>query len=427
MDSYQCDDLSVTLDKEGSKEFNKVSFPIRYGRFSEIRTPDYLFQFNRNGEVKYIQGLHQSWPHPAEWLKRTVGDDWVYYSAGDYKGVHELFGEYYFPCLSYPSNSIIDSLPFDDRAVKSGMLSLQGLRTKIREQISGLIPREIRDFLTRVIENDEEVLKLRSDELHHLIGGAVTVLPPDARHVDYEVIPVIIADGCLYNCGFCRVKSGQNFSLRPLQTIIEQMKGLKKFYANDLHNYNAVFLGQHDALRAGRELLEFSAKNAYEIFDFEHSYLKEARLFLFGSVDSMIQAEEALFDSLNGLPFFTYINIGLESADPPTLATLEKPISVEMVYRAFNKMLDINKRYEKIEITANFVFGRDLPPDHFISLLELTGKRLDSLFRKGAIYLSPLIDEEMRDRESKRELLRKFKKIKAQSLLPMFIYLIQRL
>jgi hypothetical protein len=55
MESYQFDDLIITLDKEGSREFSKVSFPIRYGRFSEIKTPDFIFQFNPNGEIKYIQ------------------------------------------------------------------------------------------------------------------------------------------------------------------------------------------------------------------------------------------------------------------------------------------------------------------------------------------------------------------------------------
>ena len=60
MKSYQLDHLIITLDKEGSREFSKVSFPIRYGCFSEIKTPDTIFQFNLNGEIKYIQGLGES-------------------------------------------------------------------------------------------------------------------------------------------------------------------------------------------------------------------------------------------------------------------------------------------------------------------------------------------------------------------------------
>jgi hypothetical protein len=427
MESYQLNDLIVTLKKEGSREFSKVSFPIRYGHFSEIKAPDYIYQFNLSGEIKYIQGIGQNWPHPAEWLKRTVGNDWIYYSAGDYKDIYDYFGEYYFPYLSYPSNSIIDGDPFHEYAVNSAIKSWQFLRAKIKKLIPGAQPKSLKDFLTRVIKYDQEILRRRSYQLHHLIGGQVTVLPPDTRHVDYEVIPIIIADGCLYHCGFCRVKTGQDFAPRTPRNIMEQIKNLKRFYGQDLQNYNAIFLGHHDALSAGQELLELGARNAYEIFGLEHSYLRGTCLFLFGSVDSMIHSEERVFESLNSLPFSTYINIGLESNDPTTLKALKKPVSVEKVQEAFNRSLDINKRYEKIEVTSNFVFGKNLPPGHLPSLLELTRNRLNLSRHKGAVYLSPLMDEGVRDKESKRELLRRFLKLKTESRLPAFIYLIQRL
>ena len=427
MESYPFNNLIITLHKEGSREFPKVSFPIRHGRFSEIKTPDYIFQFNLNGEIKYVQGMGHRWPHPAEWLKRTVGNDWVYYSAGDYRGIYDYFGEYYFPCLSYSSNSIIGDHPFSENAVNSAIKSWQLLQAKIKGLIPGIRPKSLKDFLTRVIRNDEETLRRRADQLHRLIGGQVTVLPPDTRHVDYEVIPLIVADGCLYHCGFCRVKTGQDFAPRAPKNIIGQLKSLKRFYGNDLHNYNAIFLGQHDALSAGRELLEFAARKAYEIFELERSYLRGTRLFLFGSVDSMIHSGERLFESLSALPFLTYINVGLESNDPTTLETLKKPLSVEKVREAFARILDINGRYDKIEVTANFVFGENFPPGHLPSLLALTGSRMNLSRNKGTIYLSPLVDEGMRDKESKRELLRRFLKLKTQSHLPAFIYLIQRL
>ena len=427
MESYQIDNFIITLDKEGSREFSKVSFPIRYGLFSEIKTPDFIFQFNLNGEIKHIQGRGQNWPHPAEWLKRTMGNDWIYYSAGDYKDIYDYFGEYYFPYLSYPSNSVFDGDPFGDRAVGFAVESWQLLKTKIEKLIPGAKARGLKGFLTRVVKNEEEALRRRSDQLHHLIGGQVTVLPPDTRHVDYEVIPIIIADGCLYNCGFCRVKTGQDFAPRTPKNIMGQIRNLKRFYGHDLHNYNAIFLGQHDALSAGQELLELAAQKAYEIFELERSYLRGTCLFLFGSVDSMIHSGEKLFDSLNNLPFSTYINVGLESNDPRTLEVLKKPVSVEKVREAFTRILDINRRYEKIEVTANFVFGKDLPPDHLPSMLELIRYRLNLVQNKGAVYLSPLVEEGIRDKGSKRELLRRFLKLKTQSRLPAFIYLIQRL
>jgi hypothetical protein len=427
METYQFNDLIITLDKEGSTEFSKVSFPVRYGLFSEIKTPEYIFQFNLNGEIKYIQGIGQSWPHPAEWLKRTVSNDWVYYSAGDYKGIYDYFGEYYFPCLSYSSNSIIGDSSFDNDAVNLALRSWPSLQSEIKKMIPGAKPKGLKDSLTRINENDEKTLSLKSDQLHHLIGGQVTVLPPDTRHVDYEVIPIIVADGCLYNCGFCRVKTGQNFAPRSPKNIVGQIKSLKRFYGKDLHNYNAIFLGQHDALSADRELLELAAQKAYEILGLEHSYLRRSCLFLFGSVDSMIHSEEKLFESLNHLPFSTYINIGLESNDPNTLKALEKPVSVEKVREAFDRILDINRRYEKIEVTSNFIFGKDFPPGHLPSLLELIRDRLNLSPDKGAVYLSPLMEEGTRDKEKKRELLRRFLKLKTQSRLPTFIYLIQRL
>ena len=107
------------------------------------------------------------------------------------------------------------------------------------------------------------------------------------------------------------------------------------------------------------------------------SHLRGACLFLFGSVDSMIHSEEGLFESLNHFPFSTYINVGLESNDPKTLEALKKPVSVEKVREAFTRILDINRRYEKIEVTSNFVFGEDLPSGHLPSLLELTRNRVN--------------------------------------------------
>ncbi len=427
MESYHFSDLIITLDQEGSKAFSKVSFPVRYGRFSEIRTPATVFQFNLNGEIKYIQGIGQDWPHPAEWLKRTAGNDWVYYSAGDYKDIYDYFGEYYFPYLSYPSNSILDGNPLKDPSVIRARKSLQALRAEIDQLISRPMPERLEDFLTGVVRNDDEILRRRADRLHRLIGGRITVVPPDTRHVDYEVIPVIVADGCLYRCGFCRVKTGQDFAPRSPGDIVTQIKNLKRYYGRDLHNYNAIFLGQHDALLAGRELLELAAEKAYQVFEFEHSYLKEAFLFLFASIDSINHSGERLFESLDRLPFSTYINVGLESNDPATLEGLKKPVSVEQVREAFARISEINGTYERIEVTANFVFGKDLPASHLPSLLELLGDRPNLCRNKGAVYLSPLMEERIREKEDKRELLRRFLKLKTQSRLPLYLYLIQRL
>ena len=231
MEHYRLNNLDITLEREGAKRFTKASYPIRYGRFCEIETQKYLFQFNLNGEIKYIRGFTQDWPHPAEWLKRTDADDWVYYSTGGYRGIFHALGEYYLPCLSYPSNSV--------------------------------------------------------------------------------------------------------------------------------YGYN---------------------------------------------------------------PFYTFINIGLESADAATLRNIQKPLEIPKIEDAFQMMLAVNRSYPNLEITANFLLGDHLSAVHYQALVELIRNRLDRYYSKGAIYLSPLNTS-----HDNRKLLSKFVEIKNLSRLPTYLYLIQRL
>jgi radical SAM superfamily enzyme YgiQ (UPF0313 family) len=336
-------------------------------------------------------------------------------------------GEYYLPFPSYPSNTISLHNPFDEAAVKNVQNAWEELITKIRGLPVEEADPKIRGFLRRVTKCDEAALADRSRWLHESIGDRLPVLPPDARHVDYEVIPILVADGCRHNCSFCRVKSGRDFSPRAPANILGQIERLKAFYARDLANYNALFLGQHDALGAGLELISFAAQRAYETLELGRSHLKGTRLFLFSSAESLTQSKESLFDSLNRLPFATYINVGLESADPDTLARLGKPISSESVREAFARMLALNRTYDRIEVTANFVFANDLPSGHVPALIELIRKSLTRHYGKGAVYLSPLVGERVRDHETRRTLVRRFHEIKALSRLPTYLYLIQRL
>lgn len=143
---------------------------------------------------------------------------------------------------------------------------------------------------------------------------------------------------------------------------------------------------------------------------------------LFGSVGSFLAARPALFEHLNRLPFYTYINIGFESADAETLSLIGKPITPEEVKNAFEKMKEINAAFDQIEITGNFVAGDNLSPEHegtLADLLKHAGSRRQS---KGAVYISPL-----KETPKKRELLPRFYKIQEESRLPVFVYLIQRL
>ena len=286
------------------------------------------------------------------------------------------------------------------------------------------MPRDLKDFLILVGFNDPDTLTLKARIFHQLMGGPISVLPPDTRHVDYEVIPIFIADGCLHKCGFCRVKSLQDFSPRTEANITDQINQLKEFYGPDISNYNSIFLGQHDALYADPELITFAAITAYKTFGFESSNIKGANLFLFGSVDALLNSKKALFDMLAQLPFSTYINIGLESVDPETLTKIKKPITPQAVSDAFAKMLDINNQYEQIEISVNFLFGDELPPNHLSAFADLAEKTPPRPHGKGTLYFSPLADS---GTEKNRGMIRKFYKIKALSPVAAVLYLIQRL
>jgi len=420
--SYRLNDIAVTIDRQGAERFTKASYPVRYGRYCEIKTADYLFEYNLNGEIKTIRGLGPNWPHPAEWLKRTDANDWIFYSVGRYHRLFSYLGEYYLPCLSYPSNSLWQYDPFDDTAIRKALAARSRLAAILRAMLANGIPSKIKEFLSRILDHDAGRLHLRTKKLHQIIGGPVSVLPPDARHVDYEVIPLMVADGCLYHCDFCCVKSPRSFRRRSTADIRRQIRQLKTFYGPNIGNYNALFLGNHDALAAGWQSIGMAAEWAHRTFDFDHSHIKNPALFLFGSADSLLAAGEKLFEALNRIPFYTYVNIGLESAHAATLSLINKPLEPAKIKDAFHKILDINRRYLNIEITANFLLGDHLPSGHYVALIELIRSSLNRYYSKGGVYLSPL--KTSRDRQS---LLRRFTEIKTQSRLPAYLYLIQRL
>ncbi len=417
--------LLISVEKQGPRNIKKDSFPLRYGKYSEIKTSEYEFRFNLNGEIKFIRGLNVNWPHPAEQLKRTDGNDWVYYSVGDKSSEHGIIswlGEYYLPCLPYTSNSIWEVNYLSDPNIMNAFAAWSQLYANLYGARRDGLHSRAKNLINLILNNDDRVLYERSQKLSAITGGPVSVLPPDTRHVDYEIIPLIIADGCLYHCGFCCVKSAQKFQVRQRSEILEQIRQLKVFYGRNLENYKALFLGNHDALAAGDELIYLAASEASTVFGFGGSFTKTPMLFFFGSVDSLLKSKNELFEKLSHLPFYTYINIGFESIDAPTLAFIRKPVAASNVREAFQKMLEVNAAYANIEITGNFLMGETLSPGHYQSLAELLRDASAPSNGKGAIYLSPI-----KDSPKKRELLAQFFEIKNQSQLPVYTYLIQRL
>ena len=230
MDAFQLNNIEITLNKKGSSRYTKTSYPVRYGRFCQIKTTEYLFEYNLNGEIKTIRGFSSNWPHPAEWLKRTDANDWIFYSVGRYHRLFSFLGEYYLPCLSYPSNPLWKYNPFADPSIQKALAARCRLEADLVPMLTNGIPHTIKDFLGRILRNDPESLRLKKEKLHQIIGGPVSVLPPDARHVDYEVVPLMVADGCLYRCDFCCIKSHRRFHRRSGADIRRQIRSLKTLY-----------------------------------------------------------------------------------------------------------------------------------------------------------------------------------------------------
>jgi hypothetical protein len=417
---FENNKLKITLNKKGYNKYTKISCPVKYGIYSEIETDKYIFQFNLNNEITRAKGKTEYWLNPSEWLKRTIGNDWIYYSTGGYTGVFEAIGEYYLPNLQYPTNSLMGGKPFLEPEVNNIIIKWSIIIGKI--SIQEELPDKFMTFLNKTIRSSNKQLSEKSEELFKISGRRVSVLPPDARHVDYDVVPVNISQGCLYNCRFCSVKTEETFSLIKKENILSQIKKLKSLFGKDIMNYNSIFLGEHDALNAPSDLIVFAAKESYSQFDFKHSYMKSSNLFLFGSVDALLNKKRDDFNKFASLPFKIYINIGLESADQETLDFLGKPLTSEKIIEAYKLIRDINIEYSNIEISSNFIFDDSLPKNHYSSLLNLLHKECKLFKNKGDIYLSPL-----RVNRPSREDLFKFNQIKIKSPVPTFLYIIQRL
>ncbi|MCK5350557.1 MAG: radical SAM protein [Desulfobacula sp.] len=416
---FKTDDLSIELKCHGDTEYTKVSYPVKYGLFSRLETRDYIFEFNLNHDLRHAKSKRKAWIHPSEWLKRTLGNDWVYYSTGGYSGVYEALGEYYLPNLMYPTNSLLGGKPFKENEIDQIVRNWHQIIGQLPD--TGL-PDPVSQWIRAIKQQTPEGLDKKAQKLFEISGSRVTVMPPDARHVDYNIIPLNISDGCLYKCRFCKVKNKKKFFVRSEQDIDHQIKQLKQLYGKDLINFNALFLGEHDALNAPCELILDTVHKACHAFHFESSYMKENYLFMFGSVGSFLAADKTLFETLNRMPFQTFINIGLESYDQATLDLLGKPLTVKKVGEAFEKIQIINDTFPHIEISCNFVMDDTLSDSHYEAAMTLIRESVNRTNPKGCVYLSPL-----KFGSPSRQVLYDFYKLKSLSRFPTFLYIIQRL
>ncbi len=419
--TYTCPDFTLSSPVHGRNQYTKLSFPVKYGRFSRLETPGWIFEFNLNQEITHARSKSPDWPHPQEWLKRTPGNDWIYYSSGGYAGVYEAIGEYYLPNLMYTTNSLLGGSPFKEPVIANLIHHWAGHLAAL-PLAAPRHPDWVRQWAKKALAVTPDHLAAKALRLFDIPGGRVTVLPPDARHSDYDVIPLNIADGCLYKCQFCRIKNKKPFAPKAREEILAQLHAFRDLYDKDLANYNSLFLGEHDALAAPADLICFAAEQAHGILGFDQGHMKKPRLYLFGSADSFLNAEPGLFDRLSALPFEVFINLGLESADDATLEQIGKPITREKVTRAFDRMLEINQAHMDIEVTCNFVMDDALPPTHLPAMMEFLRDRPGRVRPKGSVYLSPLSFG-----NPSRQVLMDFYHLKTQSRMPLYLYIIQRL
>ena len=197
---------------------------------------------------------------------------------------------------------------------------------------------------------------------------------------------------------------------------------MRHHYGDELTNINSIFIGEHDGLNGGPEKLLFTIEKALKEFHLNTSWYDGSNVFLFGSVFSLLNCPDTLFEELSQIPISIYINVGLESGDQTTLDMLGKPLRGGEIEEAFKRIQAVNDRFANIEVTMNFVTDDSLPESHYRTLLHLIREKLPRRKSKGCVYLSSLTFN-----APSRAQLFKFYRLKVQSRLPLFLYTIQKL
>jgi len=416
---HRIDDIDIIFGQQGRKDWGKYTFPVVYGLPIKVKWNKYEYDFNLRNTLKRISGRPPSWPNQLEQLKRTAGNDYIYYGIFGYEATYYMIKNYYVPFNGVSDPPVFNEEPFCEDHIPKALSSYDDFiahAEKVRHKADN---EKTALFLEKISGHNTDFLARDGERLHEIIGGRIPVLPPDTLEVDYEVVPVMIMDGCLYRCEFCCFKNHGDLTVRDQSDIRRQLFRLKDFYGDDLINYNSVVLGQNDALAAGEELVVYAAMNAYDILSLEESYHHGANLFMFASVDSLLDAGNSLFEALNTSHYYTHINIGLESPCQEGLDTLGKPIKEKAVLEAFQKAGDINKQYDKVRVTCNFVLGRSMPANHLESIKKLLSEA-PVHSGKDTVYLSPIIGD--CERMQIRNELTEIKRIARPEV---FLYLVQ--
>jgi hypothetical protein len=424
MEKFVVDDMEVLFDHGGRSDWGKYTFPVFYGLPVIVRWRRHEFHFNLLGQVRRIMSRARYWPNAQETLKRTIANDWIFMSTFGYESSFSLMKSHYVPMTSYhdPALFLKEERPLDSPYVAQALETFDELVAHAGELARNGAPPRAAAFLEKVSGFGRSALDAQRRRLHAINGGHLTVLPPDTIDVEYEIIPLQISDGCTGGCAFCKFNDGIGFRVRSPENIKTQVSELKSFFGEDLINYNAVVLGQNDALAAGAHAIDFAARLAYEELRVADSYHDGSFLYMFGGAHTLLDADDELFEAMDNLPFGNiFINVGLESPHEDTLQLLGKPQSAADVRRAFEKIRHANRDFNKLNISCNFVVGDDLPRAHVDAVRDLLSSA-DTRMTKGCAYISPL-----ENAASPRLTRNDFTSIKLAAKMPVFLYLVQRL
>jgi hypothetical protein len=422
MERFSAGDIDVCFGA-GRRDWRKLSYPADYGLFARITWRGFDFDFNLNGQLKWVGGKPPAWPDARERLKRTVANDYVYYAVFGYESARAMTGAYYVPYTGRDDPEVFNERPFDRPFIGEALSAFDALAYAARDVSeappTGSHPRAV-EFLSIVGRNGRDALAASARRLRDIIGCSVPVLPPDAIEVDYEVVPLAVADGCAYQCGFCGFRE-PGFNVRSPENVRSQIEDLADFYGADLVNHNALLLAGNDALAAGAGAIERAACAAYERLHFARSYHDGARLFMFGSAGALLGADSAALKTLDSLPFESVVNVGLESLDGETLRELGKPLCAADAREALARAFSINSSMKRLRVSANFVVGDALPERHYDAIKEAL---CDPALRRArnVVYLAPLIGASPR-----RDTVRRLMEIKRASRADVFLYLFQRI
>lgn len=386
------------LLEQGRRDFEPLSYPARYGLLWEVLFKNLVFRFDLEGRIKEV--VVQS---TQELLCRTMGNRWLFYEWGNYDQTFALTGAYYLPrdLGKYPS--VIGP-------------QLEEAITLLKKEIS---PAESPFSLKGLCELDASARRLKD-----LLGVNIAVLPPETLWIRYEILPVLISEGCLYGCHFCTVKGPIAHKTRFRKEIREQIMGLAALYGQEVANLGGIFLGQNDALAAESELVLYGAETAWKVI-LSHSIRSHRGLYLFASPHSFLQCRFSLIESLDRLPYDgIHINIGLESPCEKTLNQLGKPINPVIGRNVIQKAMVLNRETAKIVVSLNFLISDQLPNSHIKALEDVLSFQLKKTAR-GAIFLSPLTFLKNHGNSLSSFIKREVLRLKSLSFWPLYLYLIQ--